>query len=183
MRLSSQDRWKYSTIGLLAVLAVGFSFPQASAHITNNVQHVLAHAVELLTGIQSDVDDIQGDLDGLQPKSLGFNIQEDLAPFGIGGNSIQQPLIAVEEGKTFSGHVSIGLLTGENVLVRLFCEVPNGSAIIFDQTGFGEDVNVAFACTGLHLTVINQDDEDHFVTASGIVQYQTSTDVSDELPA
>jgi hypothetical protein len=38
----SRNKWKYSTIGLMAILAVGFSFPQASAHITNSVQHVVS---------------------------------------------------------------------------------------------------------------------------------------------
>jgi hypothetical protein len=185
----SKNKWKYSTIGLLAILAAGFSFPQAFAApidsvltIVRDIQAKINSSTFGLQAINDNVLQTQSALSELEPQTLTFNIQENLTPFGTGGNSIQQNLIAVEEGKTFSGHASISVSVGENVLVRLFCGMPNGSVILFDQTGFGDDANEGFACTNLHLTVINQDDEDHFVTLSGVVQYQTNTNIIDELP-
>lgn len=63
MRITSQNKWKYSTFGLLAVLAVGFSFPDAAAHVTSNIQHTLSHVMDTLTGIDRKVDALTRTMD------------------------------------------------------------------------------------------------------------------------
>ncbi|HKY54478.1 MAG TPA: hypothetical protein VJM08_09240 [Anaerolineales bacterium] len=45
-------------IALVVTLALGFSFPQAFAHVTNNVAHNVQHIIEILSGVRSDVDQI-----------------------------------------------------------------------------------------------------------------------------
>ena len=93
-------------------------------------------------------------------------------------------MIVAEEGKTFSGHATINVSVdpSDNVVASVVCNMPNGSVLLFEKEVVTEDANFDFACTELHLTVINFDDEDQFVTISGVVQYQTSTNVSTELP-
>lgn len=63
--MNIRDAWKYSTLGLLAVLAVGFSFPQAFAHVTNSTAHMLQHIYEIVTGINTKVDQIKAKTDNL----------------------------------------------------------------------------------------------------------------------
>lgn len=86
----SEKKWKYVSIGLMAVLALGFSFPQAFAHVTSDVRHNFQDLVNLVVGIdtkvsaikaktdtnldatvssratQTSVDGLQGDVDALQ---------------------------------------------------------------------------------------------------------------------
>jgi hypothetical protein len=57
----SQNKWKYTTISLMAILAVGFSFPQASAHITSNTQHMLQHIYNFVDGIEAKTDNLPED--------------------------------------------------------------------------------------------------------------------------
>lgn len=61
----SKNKWIYSTIGLLAVLAVGFSFPQASADVTNNLMHMVMHIFDNTEEIKADVEDIKEKTDNL----------------------------------------------------------------------------------------------------------------------
>ena len=60
------NKWKYSTIGLLAVLAVGFSFPQAFAHVTNNLSHNVEHVLAAVAALQASVDSVQTDVNSIQ---------------------------------------------------------------------------------------------------------------------
>ena len=64
--IESKKVWMYSTIGLAAILAVGFSFPQAFAHITSTVPHAFQHILDALAPLQADVDNLQTDVDDLQ---------------------------------------------------------------------------------------------------------------------
>jgi hypothetical protein len=54
----SQNIWKYATFGLMAVLAIGFTFPQASAHITNSLSHNVAHILEAIGGVGTGVGEV-----------------------------------------------------------------------------------------------------------------------------
>ena len=54
----SQDIWKYSTFGLMAVLVIGLTFPQASAHITNSLSHNVGHILEAIGGVGTDVGEL-----------------------------------------------------------------------------------------------------------------------------
>ena len=65
VKFSKNDKWKYSTIGLLAVLAVGFSFPQAFAHVTTSLTHNVGHILTAIAQVQDDIDDIKVKTDNL----------------------------------------------------------------------------------------------------------------------
>jgi hypothetical protein len=42
----------------MAVLAIGFAFPQASAHITNSLSHNVGHILEAIGGVGTDVGEL-----------------------------------------------------------------------------------------------------------------------------
>jgi hypothetical protein len=58
VEFSQKNKWKYTTLGLMAILAAGFSFPQAFAHMTNNVNHVLAHIFDNTQSIEAKTDNL-----------------------------------------------------------------------------------------------------------------------------
>ena len=66
---SKNDKWKYSTIGLLAILAVGFSFPQAFAHISNNTADMLNHIYNFVDSLESSVSTLQSTANGIKAKT------------------------------------------------------------------------------------------------------------------
>ncbi|WP_415280660.1 hypothetical protein [Candidatus Nitrososphaera sp. FF02] len=73
---SYEKKWKYVSIGLMAVLAVGFSFPQAFAHVTSDMKHGVEHVIALLNGINTKVTDIQEKVTALSDGSgSGFKIE------------------------------------------------------------------------------------------------------------
>ena len=143
-----QKAWKYSTIGLLAILAISISIPQAAAHITNNTQHMLAHIYNFVDGIesktdnlpndpadqslideqfasiQSDTDDIQSSIEGLpgggsSPKSA--RIHTTLNP--PSGGALTQTILPFEAGKTYSGTITGRYLFSEGNIGNIFCDV------------------------------------------------------------
>jgi hypothetical protein len=57
----STKKWKFTILGLMAVLAVGFSIPQAFAHVTNNTQHVLQHIYNFVDGIEAKTNNLPSD--------------------------------------------------------------------------------------------------------------------------
>jgi hypothetical protein len=73
----TQNKWKYATIGMLAILAAGFSFPQAFAHVSNNTGHMLQHIYEIVTGIDTKVDQLQADVDTLTEDTARQSEVED----------------------------------------------------------------------------------------------------------
>lgn len=79
--VDSTKKWKYLSIGLMAVLATGFSFPQAFAHITTDTQHMLEHIYKFARNIQNKVTDIEVKVDGIKSNTdllsdPGFGLQE-----------------------------------------------------------------------------------------------------------
>ena len=56
--IENKNVWKYSTVGLLAVLAIGFVLPQATAHIANNNDHMLQHIYNFVNGIEAKTDNL-----------------------------------------------------------------------------------------------------------------------------
>lgn len=77
MALSLYGKWKYATIGALAILALGFSFPQAFAHVSNNTSHMLQHIYETVAGINTKVDQLQVDIDNLTDDPAKQSAVED----------------------------------------------------------------------------------------------------------
>jgi hypothetical protein len=143
----SHNTWKYLSIGVLAVLAVGLFIPQASAHITNNTQHMLSHIYNFVDGIeaktdnlpsdpadqsliddqlesiQSDTDDIQSSIGSLsdgaaEPKTINVDLELD-APDGRGLSFVILPFKA---GVAYSGVLTgmFSLNAGNRVSVDCF---------------------------------------------------------------
>jgi hypothetical protein len=134
---SKNDKWKYSTIGLLAVLAMGFSFPQAFAapidsvlSIVKDIQAKVNSNVFGLSAIktavdskasqtsvddmQSDVSDIQGLIESTRPK-ISFSETLD--------------------------HPSSELTVFEDTF-------PMGGIVSVDVSGTQQDVRLAMTCDG-----------------------------------
>jgi hypothetical protein len=58
------NKWKYLSFALIGILAAGstVSFvPQASAHITTNVQHMLEHIYNFVDGIEAKTNNLPAD--------------------------------------------------------------------------------------------------------------------------
>jgi hypothetical protein len=133
----SHNTRKYLSIALLAVLAVGLSVPQASAHIANNTQHMLQHIYNFvdgiegktnnlpsdpadqslidaqLQGIQSDTDAIQTTLgsltgNGISPKFIHVDVS--LNP--LNGEVADSFVILPDDDKMYSGIIT-GTILGE----------------------------------------------------------------------
>jgi hypothetical protein len=62
---STAKMWKYLSISLMGILATGFLFPQAFAHVTTDMKHGLEHVLALLTGIDTKVTAIKAKTDNL----------------------------------------------------------------------------------------------------------------------
>ena len=69
---NAASKWKYVTIGALAILAVGVSFPQAFAHVTNNLSHNVAHILDAISAINGNVSDVQDSVDAVQADVEGL---------------------------------------------------------------------------------------------------------------
>jgi hypothetical protein len=61
----SHNTWKYLSIALMAVLAVGFSFPQAFAHVTSSLTHNFGHVLDAVNAIKSDIGAIKAKTNNL----------------------------------------------------------------------------------------------------------------------
>ena len=145
-----QKAWKYSTLGLLAILAISLSIPQAAAHITNNTQHMLTHIYNFVDGIeaktdnlpedpadqslidsqladiQSDTDDIQTSINGLS--SGGGTSPKSIDVFLASGADPRDPqffreLLPYVPGKTYSGHINGHLTVDPLNRVEIYCAV------------------------------------------------------------
>ena len=59
-----RNRWKYLSFALIGILAAGgtlASVPQASAHMTTNVQHMLEHIYSFVDGIEAKTNNLPAD--------------------------------------------------------------------------------------------------------------------------
>src|SRR5687767_14173149 len=63
---NAASKWKYVTIGALAILTVGVSFPQAFAHVTNSLSHNVGHILAAIATLSGDVSDVQDSVDAIQ---------------------------------------------------------------------------------------------------------------------
>ncbi len=62
MEALSKNKWKYSTIGLLAVLAIGFTFPQTVAAASVTLKDIFTK----LTTVDGKVDQIKANTDSIK---------------------------------------------------------------------------------------------------------------------
>jgi uncharacterized protein YoxC len=116
-RFSQKNWWKYSTIGLLAVLAVGFSFPEAFAHVTNNISHTMTHVLDAIAALQSDVDSVQSDVDDIQAKT------SSLPPDPASATNVTDSTAEILDALT-----DIGTSTPKTVNVDLELDPADGTA-------------------------------------------------------
>jgi hypothetical protein len=132
MRLISQNKWKYATIGLMAVLAVGFSFPQAFAHVTTSLTHNVQHILGALSALQSDVDSMQSDIE-----ALDADVQ-----------SIDSKLDAISNVKSFT--TVLDASNEEFVILEAATSVSTAvvsGTVRFEASGVTEnDTNLTFLC-------------------------------------
>lgn len=64
--IQDKKKWKYVTLSLIAVLAAGFTMPNAFGHITpNDVPHIFQHVLDLAASIKTDTESIKAKTDNL----------------------------------------------------------------------------------------------------------------------
>jgi len=173
MRLTFQNSWKYATLGLVAVLAVGFSFPQASAHITNSLSHNVGHILDAIAALQSDVNGIETDVNTiegdvntieqsvgtLEQKAITVRIiaPEDPEPYEI------LPLDN-ENNRVYHGHLN-GILTvvgDDTTSVGIYCALNIANAPLLTIAKLdgvdGQTVSIGvdeeFSCTSMRIEVV-----------------------------
>lgn len=183
----NKNTWRYLSFVLMGVLAVGFSFPQAFAHVTNNASHNLIHVLEALELLQADVDDIQNDLGDVKTavgNTKSIKLDTSLSPeFG----DVVLVLLPPEPGKTYSGQI-LGWFAGgpgynEN-LIDIFCSYGDGTGdearVLADNVITGQNFNSAFACNALYIQVVDKDGEAPYAPAriEATIQYTESLDVT-----
>jgi hypothetical protein len=200
----SKNKWKYSTIGLLVVLALGFSFPQAFAaasldsvySIVKDIQAKINDSTFGLQAIknaigngasQTSVNSLQSTLSGVQTtvngeKPLSLVVDKSLTiPKNTGLPWIT--LLPNVAGKTYSGHITLASKGDGDTGAIASCFYGDGQADWFyidsARSHDGAIVNFDFSCASLRLNPFNnsQDDseEAHLV---GVVQYQISSSIT-----
>jgi hypothetical protein len=105
---SSEKRWKYVSIGLMAILALGFSFPQAFAHVTSDMKHGIEHVIALLTDIQTKVTGIKTVVD----TNLDTKVSSRATPLQVTTGVARSDLSELDElqctsSSDFIAHVSL----------------------------------------------------------------------------
>ena len=64
--IQDKKKWKYITLSLIAVLATGFTIPNAFGHITpNDVPHMFQHVFDLAGSIKTETESIKARTDNL----------------------------------------------------------------------------------------------------------------------
>jgi hypothetical protein len=103
-----EKRWKYVSIGLMAVLALGFSFPQAFAHVTSDMKHGLEHVIALLTDIQTKVTGIKSTVDtNLDAKVSSRATQTSVNSLQSDVDALQSAVAGIGSGGSGSNCVTI----------------------------------------------------------------------------
>ena len=185
-----KTKWKYSTIGLLAVLAVGFSLPQAFAHVTNVVQHMLSHIFEDTQAIKSKTQNLPTDPASQSAIEAALSgTVSDVGPTeSIRIIATQNPddgetsvvnILEFDSEKTYSGHISGGIGTSPGSSASLVCLAAGGSVLLASSSS-GNQVNQSFACDELSLMLTDEPDvtdADAFEIRL-LIQYISSSDVT-----
>ena len=136
----SKNKWKYSTINLLAVLAIGFSFPQASAHVTNNVMHMVTHIFDNTEEIKETTNDIESQIEGLEGKVVKGTIDLGNVPV----DECEDVTVVSEFPSGIKGRAGIALNSASIDLVR-FSAVYGGVAGELVEIGESTDATETHA--------------------------------------
>lgn len=127
----SKNKWKYSTIGLLVVLVVGFSFPQAFAAASANLNDIFRK----LTSVETNVNAIKANTDGIQEDVTDIKDNVDALPGLI---------------ETTRGTISFSeTLTKSNPSFTVFENTfPLGGIVIVDVSGTQVGERLGMTCDG-----------------------------------
>lgn len=124
------------------MLAVGFSFPQASAHITNNMAHGFQHILDALSVLQSDVDDIQEkvsvDQHSIFWQGEGFFSITDF-PLTVQKEDAYTGSITISSGTTLNDQDGDGIFNDCELQTRMELDTDNDGvpdSTIFEQNIF-----------------------------------------------
>lgn len=184
----SHNTWKYLSIGVVAYVAASLFFPQASAHIANNTQHMLSHIYNFVDGIeaktdnlpadpadqsliddqlesiQSDTDDIQSSIGSLsggaaEPKTINVDLQLSVPD----GERISYVILPFKAGISYSGVLSAGFLLNAGNSVSVDCFSTDGIIFLMSQeklTGATETVSMSdvFACNQMRVSIFDLND-------------------------
>jgi hypothetical protein len=177
--------WKFSTIGLLAMVLSGVSVPALSAAgskaldqvvdlIFADTQAIKAKTAALpadpasqsavdakLASIQSDTAGIQAQIQNIPgPASPGKSVLTQVALNPYDGGTEKVELIAPQAGKVFYGHI-VGSLFAGGGSGGYFCVQAPGWAQDLSSDQYGSPVrlvNSDFVCTELYITVNDKQD-------------------------
>lgn len=125
------NKWKYSTIGLLVVLAVGLSFPQAFAAASANLNDIFRK----LTSVETNVNAIKANTDAIQEDVTDIKDNVDALP-GL----IESTRGTISFDETFTSPSS-SFTVFENTF-------PLGGILVVDVSGTQNDARLAMTCDG-----------------------------------
>jgi hypothetical protein len=162
MRIGSHDKWKYATVVVAAALAVGFSFPQASAHVTSSTQHMLEHIYSHVRSISNNLEDVENKTDHLpsDPASQtntgttkAVLLEQIINP--PDGDSISVLIADGAGDNSLSGHLSVVALGPADNTVQFQCIFGSKNLVPFSESSasFGD---LQFTCQELYV-VVNDD--------------------------
>ncbi|MGH9876976.1 MAG: hypothetical protein ACREBU_04815 [Nitrososphaera sp.] len=189
--IGSQKKWKYLSIGLLAILAVGFSVPQAFAHVTNSLAHNVGHIIDALTDLQSDVTDIMAKTDNLpsdpaSESAVGTEhtvvIEErHIDPADLTIETIS--VLPLESGKSYRGHLALTVFglgaTDTTNSMAINCQT---SGTTFSEYGYnsGLQIDQDFSCLSVDIDVLDNlgGTDAPALEINGVIQYVESSDIT-----
>ncbi len=189
----SRNKWKYATIGLMGILALGFAFPQAfAAASVDNVFAIVkdiqakvnalasgtttntSNILSAITGVKNDLSDAKGDiLDAIPDQGVrDFHFSFDPEQECCGEQKI---ILPNRNGFAYVGHLSGSLFSSEGEVIEYRCVFPGGAGggVLASQSGDEfENFSIDFACPGLRIYGYDPGDPDTGnVSGSGRVSF------------
>lgn len=147
------QKWKYATIALVALVGIGLSVPQAFAHTTNSVQHMVEHILETVTAVAADTDAIEAKIDDL-PQTLQADLSSEIAAAQEAINSNTDSAASdIQDSQLEVRNLSFSDTTNADTAqtYRLDCSEPYiiESIRVFTTSDPGDDWNTpVFGATG-----------------------------------
>jgi hypothetical protein len=197
----SQNKWKYTTIGLAAVLAIGFSFPEAFAaasldsvlSIVKDIQtkvNNLSGPSGSISTLQTQITSIKTKTDNLpadpaSEEAITESIDEAVTQVGArkaaiieydlnpNGATIPRVPLPFEEGRTYAGSLDITVKADSDGQVFILCFVGGGLHGFSMELNDGDRINRDFVCKSIsiNLSDLSDNDEPSHVEAFGMIQY------------
>lgn len=179
----SKNVWMYSTIGLAAILALGFSFPQAFAadkthqEIIAILSNGISNILNAITGAKNDINtNTNNGISSLQAEletTTVVTTEEHLNPEQF---QTEEFVIAqASPGKVLTGHTSLMMVSDVDNIVNVQCDIGIlGTIVLVPDEGPGpQKVNQDFNCYRLFVSVTDNDTiNDEGTVISAITTYQ-----------